>query len=200
MVSPTEIELVLSAHPAVADCVVVDSPHEVHGGVAYAYVALRKGSDPGQLDEIVSWVNEQLPYFKHIWHADAVPSIPRTPNGKVPRRDLRGALHAQFAGGSKMVILLNRLTVTGSPEKFEEVFAKTSEFMRAQPGFMGHTLVKSLRNPTSYVNIAHWEDAADHIRSVQNPEFMEHITALSEVSSSDPDLYSIVLEVEHVDD
>lgn len=200
MVSPTEIESVLSAHPAVADCVVVDRPHEVHGGVAYAYVALREASGPGQLDEIVSWVNEQLPYFKHIWHAEAVPSIPRTPNGKVPRRDLRGALHAQFAGGSKMVILLNRLTVTGSPEKFEEVFAKTSEFMRAQPGFMGHTLVKSLRNPSSYVNIAHWEDAADHIRSVQNPEFMEHITALAEVSSSDPDLYSIVLEVAHADD
>jgi hypothetical protein len=50
------------------------------------------------------------------------------------------------------------------------------------------------------VNIAHWEDAADHIRSVQNPEFMEHITALAEVSSSDPDLYSIVLEVAHADD
>src|ERR1019366_3834716 len=179
---------------------VVDRPHEVHGGVAYAYVALREASGPGQLDEIVSWVNEQLPYFKHIWHAEAVPSIPRTPNGKVPRRDLRGALHAQFAGGSKMVILLNRLTVTGSPEKFEEVFAKTSEFMRAQPGFMGHTWVKSLRNPSSYVNIAHWEDAADHIRSVQNPEFMEHITALAEVSSSDPDLYSIVLEVAHAYD
>jgi long-chain acyl-CoA synthetase len=198
MVSPTEIESVLAGHPAVADCVVVDRPHEVHGGVAYAYVALRDGRD--QLDEIVRWVNDQLPYYKHIWDAEAVPSIPRSPNGKIPRRDLRGALHAQFAGGSKMVILLNRLTVTGDSEKFEEVFAKSSQFMRAQPGFMGHTLVKSLRNPGSYVNIAHWEQAADHIQSVQNPEFMEHITALAAVSASDPDLYSIVMEVERADD
>jgi long-chain acyl-CoA synthetase len=198
MVSPTEIESVLAGHPAVADCVVVDRPHEVHGGVAYAYVALRGG--PDQLDEIVGWVNDQLPYYKHIWDAEAVPSIPRSPNGKVPRRDLRGALHAQFAGGSKMVILLNRLTVTGDADKFEEVFAKSSQFMRAQPGFMGHTLVRSLRNPGSYVNIAHWEQAADHIQSVQNPEFMEHITALAEVSGSDPDLYSIVMEVERADD
>jgi long-chain acyl-CoA synthetase len=198
IVSPTEIESVLAGHPAVADCVVVDRPHEVHGGVAYAYVTLRDGRD--QLDEIVHWVNDQLPYYKHIWDAEAVPGIPRSPNGKIPRRDLRGALHAQFAGGSKMVILLNRLTVTGDPEKFEEVFAKSSQFMRAQPGFMGHTLVKSLRNPGSYVNIAHWEQAADHIQSVQNPEFMEHITALAAVSSSDPDLYSIVMEVERADD
>ena len=29
---------------------------------------------------------------------------------------------------------------------------------------------------------------------------MEHITALAEVSSSDPDLYSIVMEVERADD
>ena len=99
-----------------------------------------------------------------------------------------------------MVILLNRLTVTGDAEKFEEVFAKSSQFMRAQPGFMGHTLVRSLRNPGSYVNIAPWEQAADHIQSVQNPEFMEHITALAEVSGSDPDLYSIVMEVERADD
>jgi long-chain acyl-CoA synthetase len=195
MVSPTEIESVLAGHPAVADCVVVDRPEEEHGAVAYAYVALRDGQqEPDQLSEIVSWVNDQVPYFKHIWDAEAVPSIPRSPNGKIPRRDLRGALHAQFAGGSKMVILLNRLTVTGDPDKFEEVFEKSSQFMRAQPGCMGHTLVKSLRNPNSYVNIARWEQAADHIRSVQNPEFMEHITALAEVSSSDPDLYSIVLD------
>jgi long-chain acyl-CoA synthetase len=195
MVSPTEIESVLAGHPAVADCVVVDLPHEVHGGVAYAYLALREGEGEDRLDEIVSWTNDQLPYFKHIWHAEAVPSVPRSPNGKIPRRELRGALHAQFAGGSKMVILLNRLTVTGDPEKFEEIFAESSKFMREQPGFQGHTLVKSLRNPSSYVNIAHWEQAADHIRSVQNPGFMEHITALAEVSTSDPDLYSIVMDI-----
>ncbi|MBO0807007.1 MAG: AMP-binding protein [Actinobacteria bacterium] len=195
MVSPTEVESVLAGHPAVADCVVVDRPHEVHGAVGYAYVTLRDSEEPSLLDEIVSWTNAQLPYFKHIWDAEVMPSIPRSPNGKVPRRDLRGALHAQIAGGSRMVVLLNRLTVTGSPEKFEEVFEKSSLFMRTQPGFMGHTLVKSLRDPGSYVNIAQWEQAADHIRSVQNPEFMEHITALAEVSSSNPDLYSIVMDV-----
>jgi long-chain acyl-CoA synthetase len=198
MVSPTEVESVLAGHPAVADCVVVDRPDEVHGAVAYAYIALRnEHPGPDQLREIIGWVNDQLPYFKHIGDAEVVPSVPRSPNGKVPRRELRGALHAQSDGGSKMVILLNRLTVTGDPEKFENVFEASSAFMRKQPGFMGHTLVKSLRDPGRYVNIAHWEQATDHIRSVQDPEFMEHITALAEVSSSDPDLYSIVQDIAH---
>jgi len=194
IVSPTEIESVLSGHPAVAECVVLDRPEEIHGSVAHAYVVLRDGEQESQLDEIVAWVNDQVPYFKHIWGAEIVPSVPRSPNGKIPRRDLRGALHAEFASGSKRVVLLNRLTVTGDTDKFEEIFAESSEFMRAQPGCEGHTLVKSLSDPTSYVNIAHWEQAADHIRSVQNPGFMEHITALAELSSSNPDLYSIVLE------
>ncbi|MBV9446024.1 MAG: AMP-binding protein [Streptosporangiaceae bacterium] len=199
MVSPTEIESVLAAHPAVEDCVVVDRPDDVHGAVAYAFVALRDGGQgTGQLDEVIRWTNDQLPYFKHIAQAEAVPSIPRTPNGKVPRRDLRGAVHAQFAGGSRTVILLNRFTLTASPEKFEEVFANSSVFMRTQPGFMGHTLVRSLSHPERYVNIAHWGDAADHIRSVQNPEFAEHITALAAVANSNPDLYSVVMDVSHV--
>jgi long-chain acyl-CoA synthetase len=198
MVSPAEIESVLAGHPAVADCAVVDRPDEVHGAVAYAYIALRDGHQgPGQLDEIIAWVNDQLPYFKHIGDGETVQSVPRSPNGKIARREIRSALHAQFAGGSKMVILLNRLTIAGDPDKFEKVFDKSSAFMRKQPGFMGHTLVKSLRNPGSYVNIAHWEQATDHIRSVQNPEFMEHITALAAVSSSDPDLYSIVMDISH---
>jgi long-chain acyl-CoA synthetase len=166
--------------------------------VAYAYVVLRDG--PDQLGDVTGWANAQLPYYKHIWDAEAVPSIPRSPNGKVPRRDLRGALHAQFASGSKKVILLNRLTVTGDPDKFEEVFERSSQFMRTQPGFLGHTLVRSLRDPGRYVNIAPWEQAADHINSIQNPEFMEHITALAEVSSSEPELYSIVMDVERTHD
>jgi len=29
-----------------------------------------------------------------------------------------GALHAEIAGGSKMVTLINRFTLTASPEKF----------------------------------------------------------------------------------
>ena len=94
-----------------------------------------------------------------------------------------------------MVILVNKFTLTASPEKFEEAFEESASFMRAQPGFIRHTLVKSLRDPSVYVNIAEWQDAADHMRALQSPGFEEHINTLAKVGRADPDLYSIVQDV-----
>ena len=96
-----------------------------------------------------------------------------------------------------MVILINRFTLTASPEEFEEAFEESAVFMRAQPGFIRHTLVKSLRDPKTYVNIAQWQEAADHIRVVHSPEFKEHVTNLAKVGRADPDLYSVVQDVPH---
>jgi long-chain acyl-CoA synthetase len=96
-----------------------------------------------------------------------------------------------------MVILINRFTVNASEEEFLAVFEESAVFMRAQPGFIRHTLVKSLRNQNSYVNIAQWQEAQDHIRVVTSPDFGAHVEALAKVATSDPDLYAPVLEVEH---
>jgi long-chain acyl-CoA synthetase len=200
LVSPSEIESVLAAHPAVEDCVVLDRPDETHGSVAHAYVvAPGLAGQPPRLAEILDWANQRLPSYKQVQHAELVPNIPRTPNGKVPRRELRGALHAELAGGSKMVVLINKFTLTASPERFEEVFAASSEFMRSQPGFIDHTLVKSLRSPNVYVNIAHWEDAASHFAVIQSSGFQQHIRELAEVARAEPDLYAAVLDVTKVD-
>jgi long-chain acyl-CoA synthetase len=98
-----------------------------------------------------------------------------------------------------MVILINRFTLSASQEEFEEAFEESAVFMRAQPGFIRHTLVKSLRDPDSYVNIAQWQEAADHIRVVHSPEFQAHVEALAKVATADPDLYSPVLEVAHAE-
>jgi long-chain acyl-CoA synthetase len=96
-----------------------------------------------------------------------------------------------------MVILINNFTLSASPEKFEEAFRQSAVFMRRQPGFIRHTLVKSLRDPRCYVNIAQWQAAEDHIRAVRSPGFEAHVEALAKVAAPDPDLYAPVLEVEH---
>lgn len=98
-----------------------------------------------------------------------------------------------------MVILINSFTLTASPQAFEEAFEQSAVFMRAQPGFIRHTLVKSLRDPQTYVNIAQWQNAGDHIRVVHSPEFKEHVTNLAKVARADPDLYSVVQDVPHGD-
>jgi long-chain acyl-CoA synthetase len=94
-----------------------------------------------------------------------------------------------------MVIIVNKFTLTASPEEFEEAFEASASFMRAQPGFIRHTLVKSLRDPNIYVNIAEWQEAADQMRALQGPGFKDHIEALAKVGRADPDLYSIVQDV-----
>jgi long-chain acyl-CoA synthetase len=100
---------------------------------------------------------------------------------------------------SIVVILVNKFTLSASPDRFEKVFAASSEFMREQPGFLSHTLVASLRNPNIYINIAHWESADDHMRVVQSAAFRDHITALAEVAMAEPDLYAVVQGVTHSD-
>jgi long-chain acyl-CoA synthetase len=93
-----------------------------------------------------------------------------------------------------MVILINRFTLTASPEKFEETFEGTAGYMRSQPGFIRHTLARSLRDPASYVNIAVWEDVESHVSVVKSAGFAEHIEKLAQVAHSEPDLHAVVQE------
>ncbi|QEV57250.1 long-chain fatty acid--CoA ligase [Streptomyces platensis] len=110
LVSPLEIENVLLRSPAVADCAVFDHPDEFSGAVAHALVVLRNpdgGVEGGPAVEaaasasvdvvaaITRFANDQLPYYQHIKYCDVVGQIPRSPTGKVQRRELRNATLAR---------------------------------------------------------------------------------------------------------
>lgn len=87
LVSPTEIERVLLRHPAVADCVVVDVPHELSGAVAHALV-VPAGPDCRPQD-VMDFVNAKVPYYEQLHQVALVDRIARSATGKVQRRDLR---------------------------------------------------------------------------------------------------------------
>jgi long-chain acyl-CoA synthetase len=92
LVSPTEIEAVLRRHPAVEDCVVVDQADEFSGAVAYALVVFREPeADPAA---VMAFANSSLPYFMQVRHVEPVASVPRSPNGKIRRPDLRQVVAA----------------------------------------------------------------------------------------------------------
>ncbi|WP_416985328.1 antibiotic biosynthesis monooxygenase [Streptomyces sp. T028] len=97
------------------------------------------------------------------------------------------------------VTLVNRFQVTGPAERFEEVFAATSAFFAAQPGFIEHTLHRRLDEPTSYVNIARWTDGASLRAAVAQPEFQPHSAALRELAVSGPELFEVRLNVKAAD-
>ncbi|MFJ2865818.1 antibiotic biosynthesis monooxygenase family protein [Kitasatospora sp. NPDC087314] len=93
-----------------------------------------------------------------------------------------------------MVTLINKFTVHGDTAEFEKVWAASSEFMRAQQGFVNFKLHRSLNRPDSYVNIALWETVEDHHRVLASPEFAVHIKELAALATPEPDLYVVVLE------
>jgi long-chain acyl-CoA synthetase len=86
LVSPGELEELLRRHPAVADCAVADRPDDIRGAVACGLVVLRSPADPG---EITRFVNTQVPHYMAVHALAVVEAIPRSPNGKISRRDVR---------------------------------------------------------------------------------------------------------------
>ncbi|MFE2451321.1 AMP-binding protein [[Kitasatospora] papulosa] len=196
LVAPSEIEALLAEDPAVTDSVVLDRPDPVSGAVAHALLVLAAPDSPGEAEEALGRLNARLPYYKRIRSHDVVARIPRTPNGKIPRRELRASFHARLDGGSPMVILINEFILTSAPEEFEKVFEASSVYMREQPGFIDHTLVRSMTNPNTYINIARWEDAAAHIEVVRSEGFQDHIRHLAGVAKATPQLHTVVSHVE----
>ena len=93
-----------------------------------------------------------------------------------------------------MVTLVNRLTVTGCPEDFEELLHGITEVMKAQPGFQSHQLYRSQRNPSVYVEVAQWADAASHQAAMRNPGFGANVAKLKALASAEPDLFTAVGE------
>jgi acyl-CoA synthetase (AMP-forming)/AMP-acid ligase II len=85
-VYPIEVEEVLAQHPAVADVAVVGTPHERWGETVTAFVVRRV---PCTADELVSFARERLAGYKLPRIVELVEELPRTPSGKVLKRDLR---------------------------------------------------------------------------------------------------------------
>jgi long-chain acyl-CoA synthetase len=87
-VSPAEVESVLFAHQAVADCAVYGVPDARTGEAPVAAVRLADGAAADEA-ELVAWVAGRLARYKHLAAVVFVTEIPRTQSGKVLRRELR---------------------------------------------------------------------------------------------------------------
>jgi len=86
-VYPNEIESVVASHPGVLECGVVGVPDE-KSGEAVKVVIVRK--DPGlSKDTVIAHCKTQLTGYKMPRHIEFRDALPKTPIGKVLRRELR---------------------------------------------------------------------------------------------------------------
>ncbi|MEV1294563.1 AMP-binding protein [Pseudonocardia sp. NPDC049635] len=88
---PTELENALAAHPAVAEVAVVGVAHPRWGETPHAAVVLRPGASV-TADELVAWSREKVGSVKKVTAVHVVETLPRSPIGKVLRREVRARL------------------------------------------------------------------------------------------------------------
>ena len=93
-VAPAELEALLLTHPAVADVAVVRYSDEDAGEIPKAFVVAR---EPIDADELMAWVAERVAPYKKIRMVEFIDVIPKSPSGKILRRELIARDRAQAA-------------------------------------------------------------------------------------------------------
>ncbi|THV42184.1 AMP-binding protein [Glycomyces buryatensis] len=86
-VYPTEVEAVLTRHPAVSIAAVFGVPHEVHGQEVHAAIVPAAGRNP-DVQELVAFMKEKVAAFKYPRVVHVLANLPFGPSGKVLKREL----------------------------------------------------------------------------------------------------------------
>jgi len=87
-VYPAEVENVLSDHHAIADVAVIGVPDDRWGETVKAIVVPQRGGSASAAD-IIAFARGRLAHYKCPTSVDFVESLPRTPSGKILKRELR---------------------------------------------------------------------------------------------------------------
>ena len=85
---PADIEAALAEHEAVSEVAVIGVPHEKWGETPLAVVVLSDGAVV-EAEELTGWVNARVGKQQRVVGAVLVSELPRNPNGKILKRELR---------------------------------------------------------------------------------------------------------------
>lgn len=90
-IGPVEVEQVILAHRAVAECAVVAVPDALRGEVLECFVVLRPGQAPSPelAADIQTWVKTRYAAHAYPRVVHFISALPKTPSGKIQRFALR---------------------------------------------------------------------------------------------------------------
>jgi acyl-CoA synthetase (AMP-forming)/AMP-acid ligase II len=86
-IAPAELEALLLEHPAVMDSAVIPKRDDESGEIPKAFVLLRPGQE-ASADDLMRFVEERVAPYKKVREIEFVEAIPKTPSGKILRREL----------------------------------------------------------------------------------------------------------------
>jgi len=84
---PSDVERSIEEHPAVLECAVKGVTDKIMGEEIAAYVVLREKNSVSE-DELKEWLKARIAHNKVPRYIRFVPSLPRTPSGKIIKRKL----------------------------------------------------------------------------------------------------------------
>ena len=90
-ISPQEVEEALYRHPAVLEVGVVGQPDSIYGEIVVSFVVMREGLK-ADVDELRQFAQKHLADYKVPERFVFVTELPKTPSGKVLRRELKERL------------------------------------------------------------------------------------------------------------
>jgi heme-degrading monooxygenase HmoA len=92
-----------------------------------------------------------------------------------------------MAEGDKQVTAITTFTLTGDRGEFESAVTDQAELLSGAAGFLRGQVLRSLRRPDTYVNLAQWQDGATRLAAVQSTPFYITYAILEELSEADSD-------------
>ncbi|WP_282950387.1 MULTISPECIES: hypothetical protein [unclassified Sphingopyxis] len=98
--STGQIEQIIAAHPAVAECAVIGAADGLKGMVPIAFAVTKSGADAGDglPGEIVSLVRQELGSVAALKQVHIVCAVPKTRSEKFLRAAIRGIVNGAEVG------------------------------------------------------------------------------------------------------
>jgi long-chain acyl-CoA synthetase len=100
-VYPSDLEAVLQEHPGIAEAAVVGVPSVAWGETPIAFVVARPGAALVAA-EVQTWANSRVGKTQRLTAVELVDALPRSPIGKVLKRELRDDYRSRNPGETKL--------------------------------------------------------------------------------------------------